>query len=109
MTFDNNTIRSRFRVYKFEHKLSLDVIAKKSGVSKSTLSRFHCGKVNPEAETLLKIAMFIGIRNMAGGVECDGDTLKNVREAIHADAHLSAEDKDRLWHLFEAMYGSLRD
>jgi hypothetical protein len=57
---------------------------------------------------LFKITVFLGFENISGGIKCDGKTLENVRKAIEADSELSAENKDKVWNLFAAMYEAMK-
>lgn len=93
-----------------DEKLTQKEAAASAGVHPSTFSRIvqgdRCKFVN-----FARICDWLGCppeRYMDREIlKASGNVLENIKEIIHADPHLSNEDKDRLWHLFEAMYGSL--
>ena len=104
---DQEEIRINFLIKKHDENLSLGDVAKETGVSRSTLSRFCRGVGAMDVDNLIRIAAFCGITNLSEGIEADGNTIENVKDAIRFDANLTREGKIKLWRLFNVMYRTL--
>ena len=104
---NQHEIREQF--LKKSRGVKMCAVAKETGLSRGTLSRFKDGK-SADLETLIRLSRWCGVRTFAdGALVADGaDTLGGVRRAIEGDRRLGESQKQKLWSLFEAMYLVLR-
>lgn len=80
----NQRIADRIGALRAERGLSLDVLAKKSDVSRSMISLIERGETSPTAVVLDKLALALGV------------TLASLFEAPHADASPLVRRADQL-------------
>ncbi|NOL49983.1 helix-turn-helix domain-containing protein [Pelistega europaea] len=57
----NMAVANKIKNYRQQHKLSLDVLAQKAGISKGMLVDIENHKANPSIATLCKLAIALGI------------------------------------------------
>lgn len=86
-----------------ELKMSMDELAAKSGVSKSTLSKIMCGKTaNPQIETLKPIAYALDMTLAEIGMQEEKSSVSLSPEAIRI-ARIYDNSNDKIKAAFEAV------
>lgn len=84
-----NIFGSNLRKHRNELKMSYDEVARKTGISKSILSRIENGQNAPSFETFLKLHLTLGVTTDFFLVRADQDNAKNVAVTKPMNKHFS--------------------
>lgn len=87
--------------------ISLAKLGAKLGMSASTLSRVECGRGRLDFKNEVAVRRWLGLPLSVGAVTITGDTLANIKAAIHADKTLDGKAADALYDLMSAAYHTL--
>ncbi len=92
-----NTIGERLKYLRLSKKMTQEALAKRLGVSVSTVGMYERGKRNPDNEMLIKISKVFCI---------SVDTLLGIRELSNEATDIIGEMKERIMNSDELMlYG----
>ncbi len=92
---------ARLQGLRKDRHLTLERLAKASGVSKSMLSQIERGKVNPTVATLWNLAQALGVEiaELLGGSESKGSGQAEALEHLTSHATPAITSADGLCHL----------
>lgn len=99
-----NNLPYRLKALRRQQRLSLDLLAQRSGLTKSYLSKLERGVSEPSISTVLKLAEAygIGISQLMGTGEEGGDNISVVRK--HERTPIDRPDRDAGYR-YEAVAG----
>ena len=91
-------LSSRLKQTRKSKGLSLDALAKLSGVSRSMLSQIERGESSPTVATLWNLSQALQV-DLSGLLEGEGDEHSSIEEVLRADRTPAIDSKREGWQI----------